>query len=286
MVADTFEEIDYMHPGMSVGANAAWRVSSPEGSFTRLHMDGSVVDQWKREFSSERWMIMKITNIETFAVDAGWWPWLYVKVETDEGVTGYGECSEPRSPHGVLGTIADMKPLLMGKDPRQYEMRFWDMLRGTRQSPGGIAAKAIAGVELALLDIKAKALGISVVELFGGPMRDTVRLYWSHCGTYRARNPETLGTPPLRTMNDIADLGREVVRRGYTALKTNIASEGRAPRTRLLLPPCSDTSKTSSGPSEMLLARTLTSAWTSTSTSSPKAACASRRCWSSSTCYG
>ena len=100
------------------------------------------------------------------------------------------------------------------------------MLRGTRQSPGGIAAKAIAGVELALIDIKARALGISVVELFGGPTREQVRVYWSHCGTSRARNSDLLNTPPLRTMDDIAALGREVVERGYTALKTNIVVPG------------------------------------------------------------
>ena len=169
---------------------------------------------------------MKITNIETFVVDAGWRPWIFVKVQTDEGVTGYGECSDGRNPYGVVGTIEDLKPLLIGKAPGAYEMRFWDMIRGTRQSPGGIAAKGIAGIELALIDIKAKALGISVVELFGGPTRETVRLYWSHCGTTRARHSELMGTPPLRTMDDIAELGREVVSRGFTALKTNIVIPG------------------------------------------------------------
>ncbi len=169
---------------------------------------------------------MKITNIETFVVDAGWRPWIFVKVQTDEGVTGYGECSDGRNPYGVVGTIEDLRPLLIGKDPGAYEMRFWDMIRGTRQSPGGIAAKGIAGIELALIDIKAKALGISVVELFGGPTREAVRLYWSHCGTTRARHSELMGTPPLRTMDDIAELGREVVSRGFTALKTNIVIPG------------------------------------------------------------
>ena len=169
---------------------------------------------------------MKITNIETFMVDGGWRPWIYVKVETDEGVTGYGECTDPRSPHGVVGTIQDLTPVLIGQDPRAYEMRFWDMLRATRQSPGGIAAKAIAGIDCALLDVKAKALGISVTELFGGPTRDSVRVYWSHCGTTRARYPELLGVPPLRTMEDIGELGREVVDRGFTALKTNIIMPG------------------------------------------------------------
>ena len=169
---------------------------------------------------------MKITNIETFIVDAGWRPWTFVKVETDEGITGYGECSDGRNPNGVAGTIKDLTPLLIGRDPRPYEMRFWDMIRGSRQSPGGIAAKAIAGIECALVDIKAKALGISVVELFGGPTRDDVRVYWSHCGSSRARNYELIGVPPLRTMDDIAALGREVVEKGFTALKTNIVFPG------------------------------------------------------------
>ena len=169
---------------------------------------------------------MKITNIETFIVDAGWRPWTFVKIETDEGVTGYGECSDGSAPHGVVGTIEDLKPRLIGEDPRAFEMRFWDMIRRTRQSPGGIAAKAIAGIDCALIDIKAKALGISVVELFGGATRDSVRVYWSHCGTSRARNYDLIGVPPLRSMEDIADLGREVVNRGFTALKTNIVFPG------------------------------------------------------------
>ena len=169
---------------------------------------------------------MKITNIETFIVDAGWRPWTFVKVETDEGITGYGECSDGRNPNGVVGTIKDFTPLMVGRDPRPYEMRFWDMIRGSRQSPGGIAAKAIAGIECALVDIKAKALGISVVELFGGPTRDDVRVYWSHCGSSRARNYELIGVPPLKSMDDIAALGREVVERGFTALKTNVIFPG------------------------------------------------------------
>ena len=169
---------------------------------------------------------MKITNIETFIVDAGWRPWTFVKVETDEGVTGYGECSDGRNPNGVVGTIKDFTPLMIGRDPRAYEMRFWDMIRGSRQSPGGIAAKAIAGIECALVDIKAKALGISVVELFGGPTRDDVRVYWSHCGSSRARNYELIGVPPLKSMDSIAALGREVIERGFTALKTNVIFPG------------------------------------------------------------
>ncbi len=169
---------------------------------------------------------MKITEIHTYVVDGGWRPWIFVKVQTDGGIIGYGECSDSKNPYGIVGTIEDIKPILIGEDPRAYEMRFWDMIRSTRQSPGGIAAKAIAGIECALIDIKAKALGISVVELFGGPTREAVRLYWSHCGTTRAVHAELLGTPPLRSMDDIAELAHEVVSRGFTALKTNIIMPG------------------------------------------------------------
>ncbi|MGE5253575.1 MAG: mandelate racemase/muconate lactonizing enzyme family protein [Planctomycetaceae bacterium] len=168
---------------------------------------------------------MKITNVESFIVDAGWRPWVFVKVETDEGISGYGECSVSRGPFAVVGAVEDLKPMLLGTDPRAYEMRFWEMSRKAIAEPLGIRAKAIAGVELAILDIKARALGISVVELFGGPTRDKVRLYWSHCGTTRALYPE-MGTPPIKTMGDISELGKEVVRRGYTALKTNIVFPG------------------------------------------------------------
>ena len=112
---------------------------------------------------------MKITEIETFVVDAGWRPWQFVAVRTSEGITGYGEMSDGRNPYGIVGTIEDMLPILIGSDPLAVEARYWDMYRLARQSPGGIAAKAIAGVELALWDIKGKALGVPVYSLFGGP---------------------------------------------------------------------------------------------------------------------
>src|SRR5882724_5604055 len=169
---------------------------------------------------------MKITGIETFVVDAGWRPWQFVAVRTDAGITGYGECSDGRNPYGVVSTVHDFEAVLLGQDPRPVEMRYWDLYRTARQSPGGIAAKAIAGIELALWDIKAKALGVPVYELFGGPVRERQLVYWSHCGTSRARSASLIGVPPLRSMDDIARLGEEVVRRGFRALKTNIVYPG------------------------------------------------------------
>jgi len=90
--------------------------------------------------------------------------------------------------------------------------------------------KAIGGIENALLDLKGKALGVSVAELFGGPTRTTVPLYWSHCGTTRARAWDVTGTPKLDSYDAVASLGREVVERGYGAYKTNIVVPGDEPR--------------------------------------------------------
>jgi L-alanine-DL-glutamate epimerase-like enolase superfamily enzyme len=169
---------------------------------------------------------VKITRVETLHCDAGWRPWTFVKIQTDDGITGYGECTDARSPHGIAGCVRDLEALLLGQDPRPVERLYWDMYRRTRQSHGGIAAKAIAGIDTALWDIKAKALGVPVYELFGGPTRDSVRLYWSHCGTTRARYADLIGAPPLRSIEDVTRLGQEVVRRGFTALKTNIVIPG------------------------------------------------------------
>jgi galactonate dehydratase len=169
---------------------------------------------------------MRITRVEAFHCDAGWRPWTFVKVETDQGLVGWGECSDSRNPLGVAGCVSDFEHLLVGEDPRAIGRLYWDMLRASRQNLGGVSHKAMAGVELALWDLKAKALGVPVYELFGGPLRDHVPLYWSHCGTTRARHGQQLGLAPLRSYDDIVALGREVVERGFKALKTNIVIPG------------------------------------------------------------
>src|ERR1051326_5421832 len=107
---------------------------------------------------------MRITRVEVFHCDAGWRPWTFVKVSTDEGLVGWGECSDSRNPHGVAGGVRDFEPLLVGDDPRTIERLYWDMLRAARQNLGGVSHKAIAGIELALWDIKGKALGVPVYE--------------------------------------------------------------------------------------------------------------------------
>jgi len=173
---------------------------------------------------------MKIVNVETFLVDAGWRPWAFVKITTDSGIVGWGECSCTFTQFAVLGAIEDFKPLLVGTDPLAHELRFWDLYRKSRLgSVGGAAGKAIGAIECALVDIKARALGVSVSELFGGPLRDRVPLYWSHFAVNRMTGEKFLGLPPIRNLKDLAKAAREVTERGYRAVKTNLILWGDPP---------------------------------------------------------
>ncbi len=170
---------------------------------------------------------MKIAAVEMLHADAGWRPWSFVKITTTDQRIGWSECTDSHgSPRGMEGVLRDLTPLLVGKDPRCIEKLCWEMHARTRQSPGSIIQKAIGGIENALWDLKAKALGLPVYELFGGPVRDRIPLYWSHAGTSRVRAWELVGKPPIRSYEDVASFGKEVRASGYRALKTNIGVLG------------------------------------------------------------
>jgi galactonate dehydratase len=174
---------------------------------------------------------MKVARLETLFCDAGWRPWIFVKATAEDGLVGWAEVTDSHgSPHGLAGIVEDLAPLVVGRDARAVERLYWDLYRHTRQSPGSVIAKALAAIENALLDLKAKALSVPVYELFGGPTRDAVPLYWSHCGTTRARAWEVTGTAKLSSYDEVAALGREVVERGYRAFKTNIVVPGEEPQ--------------------------------------------------------
>jgi galactonate dehydratase len=174
---------------------------------------------------------MKVARLETLYCDAGWRPWIFLKATTDDGAVGWAEITDSHgSPRGLAGIVEDLAPLVVGRDPGAVEAIYWDLYRATRQSPGGVIQKAIGGIENALLDLKAKSLGVAVHELYGGPTRATVDVYWSHCGTTRARAWQVTGTPKLSSYADVTSLGREVVERGFRAFKTNIVVPGDEPR--------------------------------------------------------
>lgn len=168
---------------------------------------------------------MKIVKIEDLHADAGWRTFSFLKVTTDEGLVGWSEFNETVWNPGLTQVIRRLASTVIGEDPTQAGRLSMTLSATTRMVPGGMMQQAIAAIENACLDIKAKALGVPVYALFSGPYRQRIPLYWSHCGTFRVRDAKlfetVIGTPALRTLDDFKELGREAVRRGWKAVKTN-----------------------------------------------------------------
>lgn len=173
---------------------------------------------------------MKIVNIETFHVDAGWRPWTFIKVSIDSGLIGWSECTDSHgSPKGIEGVVNDLKSLIIGKDPRNVGKILTELHSRTRQSPGSIIQKAISGIENALWDVKAKDFGVPVYQLFGGAIRESIPLYWSHCGTSRVRAWNIVNEPKIASYSDLNKFGKEIQLSGFKSIKTNIGVLGDNP---------------------------------------------------------
>lgn len=178
---------------------------------------------------------MRIATIEDLHCNAGWRDFSFLKITTDDGLVGWSEYLEGYGSRGLTGVIHQLGALLIGDDPRPVERHSARLYAVTRQAPGGVNQQAIAAIENALVDLKAKALGVPVYEMLGGPVRQRIPLYWSHCGTYRLGKGEqfkaTTGCEPIRSLADVERMGQEVARRGFKGLKTNIFRfDGPAPR--------------------------------------------------------
>jgi L-alanine-DL-glutamate epimerase-like enolase superfamily enzyme len=167
---------------------------------------------------------MKLTGYETLHCDAGWRVFSFLKLTTDEGLTGIAEYNACYGSPGLTGVIERLVEQIVGSNPGAHEHLSQCLYAMTRQAPGGMVQQAIAAIENALLDVKAKSLGVPVYDLLGGAVRDRLPLYWSHCGTYRMTEPTAtaMERPRFESLNDVVALGKEVRERGFRALKTNI----------------------------------------------------------------
>ena len=150
---------------------------------------------------------MKITRLTTFLVPPRW---CFLKIETDEGIVGWGEPILEGRAQSVAAAVAELGEYLIGKDPRRIEDHWTVLYRGGFYRGGGIHMSALAGIDQALWDIKGKALGVPVSELLGGNVRDRIRVY-SWIG----------GDRPSET----AAAAKAAVARGFTAVKMNGTEE-------------------------------------------------------------
>ena len=130
-----------------------------------------------------------------------------------------------------------MGEMLIGQDPRAIGRIEALLYSFTRTVTGGLNSNAAGAILNACLDIKGKALGVPVYELFGGAVRDRMPVYWSRCGVIRARcadyfDGKVIDKPAVRTVDDLKAAAREARDRGYKAVKdqpAGVRPEGRPP---------------------------------------------------------
>ena len=124
---------------------------------------------------------MKVTKFTTYMVPPRW---LFLKIDTDEGISGWGEPVLEGRASAVAAEVEELSDYVIGKDPRQIEDIWTVLYRGGFYRGGGLHMSALAGIDQALWDIKGKALGVPVHQLLGGQCRDRIRVYsWIGGGT-------------------------------------------------------------------------------------------------------
>ncbi len=143
---------------------------------------------------------MKITKANTIMTGRD----VFVRIETDAGIVGYGDATNHFVPHSVEGMLKDVYPYLIGEDPQRIEY-LWQVCYRRRFVRGGPATgAAVAGIDQALWDIKGKAYGVPVYQLLGGLARTKVRVYGHVSG---------------RTAEEAARQAKQRVAKGITAIR-------------------------------------------------------------------
>ena len=162
-----------------------------------------------------------VERVETLSCDAAWRNYYFLKITTADGVVGWAEYDEGFSSPGLTTAIEALAPLVVGRSVFDHEPVYQYLFARTRQAASGVIGEALGAIENALLDAKARTLGVPCYDLLGGKVRDRIRVYWSHCGTWRINLGHIYGNR-ITDLDGVRALGAEVAEKGFTALKTNI----------------------------------------------------------------
>jgi len=157
---------------------------------------------------------MKIIGYELFFVAPRW---LFLKIETDEGITGWGEPVLEAKALTVAAAVDELMDHIIGRDPMQIERHWQRMMKGGFYRGGGILNSAVAGIDQALWDIAGKKLDVPVYQLLGGQVRDRVRIY-GHIGG-QTSNDVYGNANALKKNQEMFESISIQLDRGLTALK-------------------------------------------------------------------
>lgn len=141
---------------------------------------------------------MKISDVRIFTFDAYRTNWAFIKVETDEGLYGWGEASLGTNEMALEGMIADLKRLVIGRNPLEIEKLCFEVYRDVYWKGGPVLMSAISGIEIACWDIAGKFFNTPVATFFGGKMRDSVKMY-ANAWFVGARTAEEFAAKATRT---------------------------------------------------------------------------------------
>lgn len=150
---------------------------------------------------------MKITDVKAYTMDAFRTNWTFIKVETDEGLYGWGEASLGTREKALEGCVEDLKRHVVGRNPIDIEKMLFEVYRDSYWKDGSVFLSALSGIEIAMWDIVGKHYHTPVCNLLGGRIRERVTMYANAWFT-GARTPE-----------DFARKAKETVALGIKALK-------------------------------------------------------------------
>ena len=120
---------------------------------------------------------MKITDVKTFPYDGAFRDLVFVKVETDEGLYGWGEAGGMGRERACEATVQEIKHYFIGQDPGQIELLWHTVYRDAYRRPDDTLLNALAGIEIALWDILGKRLNVPVYQLLGGACHPRIEVY-------------------------------------------------------------------------------------------------------------
>ncbi|MBV6644794.1 MAG: mandelate racemase/muconate lactonizing enzyme family protein [Cyclobacteriaceae bacterium] len=202
------------------------KVARNRRTFISSLLSGQTIREYEEQMKKSRLSDLKITDIKAYhpkpekdASNSA----VYVKVETDAGLVGWGEADKDYKLICCDFIEKVLKPHYLGQDPFQID-RLWNyaFFKSYDEGAHGLLAGAISGIDIALWDLKARALEVPVYKLLGGKFQDKIKLYGSFGANVKRHERSIFGHGGKKTPKEMAGIARDYVEKGYQAVKVRM----------------------------------------------------------------